>query len=178
MQAHSTTNITENITGTQADKTPYLLPDKPKSFNELNNVELGIAGESLAITLFKQAGYDVSYIACNHQIGGDLRVADRETGEVFSVEVKTARRNHCGRWRFCMYKAGKTDCKRSDICLLIAFDLTNRPYLYLIPSCLVFVTTISITSHPTSYNGKYGLWRNRGDLLDIDSMHRTAQVYQ
>lgn len=123
---------------------------------------VGSAGEMTARLLFEQAGYAVRLAGrCN----GDLTVIDRETGESWSVEVKTARRSKDQKWRFTLIKAGHTNHGYADRVLLLAVLKSGRCVPFLVPvEALSTQRQAVITSHPESYAGKLAQYRKVGAL--------------
>jgi hypothetical protein len=125
--------------------------------------DIGFYGEKVAQALFSDAGFIARKGESYH--GTDLHVVDKNTGEVFTVEVKTARQSE-GRkdWQFCLNKPKNCSTSHSAYILLICIA-QNGIFTYLIPSDFLGATkSFSITSHPEKYRGKVAAFRNRGSL--------------
>lgn len=147
-------------------------------FLSLDKDNLGLSGEALVATIFRLRGYFVQHTAYNQSECGDLRITDTRTGVSLSIEVKTAKRGKNRRsWQFCMMKKGHTNCRKSDLTVLVAIDDHNRPFLYIIPSCVIFAKNITLPSHPTAYKGKYAAFRQYDQTLDIADMQATMKVW-
>lgn len=125
---------------------------------------VGTLGETIIAHELERAGYLVSF-ARPGQRRGDLRAVCPETGEVFAVEVKTARRAKDGKWRFTLYKAGCTDYRDSDYVVLVCAQPTGATVTFVIPqSALGKRSQLTITSEPTQYAGRWAAYRNTGEL--------------
>jgi len=134
------------------------------AFNaETSNVNVGDAGERLAISLFQEAGYKAYKPQERH--AGDVHAVCRQTGELFKVEVKTSTwSDKFKKWQFCLKKAKKTDCQHSDYILFILIE-KSQTFTYLVPSALlVDCRQLSITKRPSLYKGKISAFYQRGNL--------------
>lgn len=91
---------------------------------------LGMWGEEWLKGKLERCGYQVSN-AHKGEFRGDLRVVDQVTGEVFRLEVKTARAGKDKRYRFCLRKKGHTDIAHADYVALLCVSRwgTVTPYL-------------------------------------------------
>ncbi len=132
---------------------------------DASHTVLGLLGEHLAALRFRAAGYHVTAAERGRKVG-DLRVADKSSGEFWRVEVKTARatRDRSGRkWRFVLWKRDHTSHKNTDYVLLIAYD--EKPIFFLIPSRAVHSqNAVVISSRPGRYNGRFAKYRAEGAL--------------
>lgn len=142
-----------------------------------SSVELGNAGERLAIALFRDFGFLAEKIT--ERYSGDVRVIDPETGEILRIEVKIARQSKCKRekWQFCLNKQGFTSCSYSDFCLLIAV-FRGGTCCYLVPSSeLSELKNIEI-SNPMKYRGKIAKYRvNTLARIDFHSLSELKNDY-
>jgi len=132
-----------------------------------SRLALGALGERYAAILFRRAGYEVSH---THRDGrGDLLVYVA-AGTKFKVEVKTARQNAEGRWRFCLYKSdkhGRTDYHDSDFVVLLAVTRSGHAVSFLIPTGDIDARTqITFTSNPRTYSGRWATYRT--DKLTLE----------
>jgi hypothetical protein len=124
---------------------------------------VGSAGEKLAQAIFEDSGFKAYKPESYHGI--DLKVTDRHTGEIFSVEVKTATLSECRKsWQFCLNKPKNCNVCNSDYVLLICIA-ENGYFTYLMPSAFFAGTKqFTISSHPEKYRGKAAPYRQRGQL--------------
>lgn len=133
-----------------------------------NSYNAGVHGEHLAAALLEKAGYLVEFVRRDDH-AGDLRATDQASGEVWRIEVKTARRSAAGRWQFLLRKNdrhGVTTCQQSDLVLLLAVLKTGTAVPFLIPCpALAGIQKIEIPSHPEEYAGKWAVYRQRGPLV-------------
>lgn len=130
--------------------------------------EIGNAGEAWAYAEFERAGYAVARTNRGDQ-RGDLRVLDTDTGEVWRVEVKSARRTKGKHWEVCLRRQIKarvcTDISHSDMVLILAFPRIGAPVPFLIPvDALRGMSRLSIASDPRTYAGKWAKFRRLDGL--------------
>lgn len=125
---------------------------------------VGVLGELIARKLLEQ-----HYIVKHPQESktGDLHCIDPATGEVVYIEVKTARRNKRGRWRFQLWKKGKTSHKHSDYFLLLAIVHPTTVIPFLVPTSEITSKSITISSEPIRYNGSYARYRQRSNSIRL-----------
>lgn len=120
-----------------------------------NRSERGFAGEYFARHTLQRAGYVVTIPTEKKR--GDLRVTDIFTGEVWKVEVKTARRRPDGRWSFQLKvkcgKGNRTDYRHSDYVMLLAVIGGGKVASYLIP-----VSKLGNRNTVTISNLNSGMW--------------------
>lgn len=121
---------------------------------------LGAAGELKVAEALIAQGFEVD--ASHPHKSGDLRVFD-EWGDVFYVEVKTARQNARKEWCFTLYKLWQgrecTDHRSCDFVVLLAVLKSGQAIPFVIPcDKLQRVKAISF-SHPQTYAGKYSYYR-------------------
>lgn len=156
----------------------FALSATKTNFSDLDTLSLGLAGEALIASILVRSGYHVEHVAPIWGKSGDLRVTCLETGVTFTIEVKTARQSqYDGRWQFCINKTNHTRLSNSDLCVLVAIDSHNQPFLYLFPSLCLDCTQFTLSSHPTRYRGKIAPFRQRGLSLDFKDMHDTMSVW-
>ncbi len=123
---------------------------------------LGAAGEMWLWSALEAQGYRVAYAG---QKRGDLRCVNVFTGEVVKIEVKTARQTVDGKWRFTLWKAGKTDHRHADMVALLAVTASGRVIPFLVPvGELAGQRAAVISSHPERYAGKLARWRCSGEV--------------
>lgn len=124
---------------------------------------VGSAGEKLAQAIFEDSGFKAYKPESYHGI--DLKVVDRHTGELFTVEVKTATLSESRKsWQFCLNKPKFCNACNSDYVLLILIAETGY-FTYLMPSSFFAGTKqFTISSHPEKYRGKAAPFRQRGSL--------------
>lgn len=149
------------------------------SLNELNNVELGLAGEAYVASVLSRNGYIVSHIGLDKQKRGDLRVINKLTGETHLIEVKTAKKHYLkSRWQWCLNKSNHTNSSYSDVIVLLAVDSNDKIFMYACPSgFFAGIQNFTMSSHPAKYAGKIAAFIQRFERLDFDSMHTTASLY-
>lgn len=134
----------------------------------MSRAMFGQSGEQWAYAEFERAGYLVSRPEPGTQ-RGDLRVVDTDTGEIWRVEVKSARRDTQGNWQACLKRQIKarvcTDSAHSHFVLLLCFPRIGAPIPFLIPTdALLGMKQISIASDPRSYAGKWSIYRQLDGL--------------
>lgn len=121
---------------------------------DLNRRTLGRLGEFTVWNALERAGYRVRRA---RMFQGDLRAISPE-GEVYNVEVKTARRGGDGKWRACLYKQGHADHKHSDVVVLLAVcGVQAVPFV--IPAAKLPGRQCVITSDPQRYAGRLAEFR-------------------
>ena len=146
-----------------------LLAEQPFPFLALIATEtrrsVGIVGEQIAARMFEEAGYGV--VPCrNRSRRGDLLVIDQHTGEIFRVEVKTARLAKDNRYHFTLVKSGRTDYHDAQFVLLLALSPTGYPVPFLIPVADIPARrSIQFYGLPDTYSGKWSSYRVRGSLV-------------
>lgn len=140
------------------------LPGITLALSDHGRNALGALGEQWARLKLESSGYAVRY---ERQPGqGDLTAVSRATGEIFHVEVKTARRCSDKKWRFLLWKKNKQDHRQADIVLLLAVLPTGHVVPFVVPSVnLAKQRQAVITSHPNRYGGKLSAFRQRGRLI-------------
>src|SRR4051812_28096395 len=89
---------------------------------------VGLAGEVVAARAFEANGYTVDI---SHD-RGDLHVFDSD-GVLSLVEVKTSRKGADGRWRFCLYKKGSQNHRKSDFVVLLCVGKTGFAVPFVVP---------------------------------------------
>lgn len=133
---------------------------------------VGAWGEQWAAAALSRNGYQVSFT--RQQSAGDLRVCDPSTGEIFAVEVKTARRSKSGRataFQFCLYRAratGKvcTDAARADVVILLAVHESARVTAFVIPAAILAGSKKIAITHPDGPT-KWADYRQAGRLIAL-----------
>lgn len=138
---------------------------------------LGYAGEMTAARLLTEAGYRVVKA---FRYEGDLKAQNRQTGELFRVEVKTAMRGGDGKWRFLLFKKsrfGVTDYRHSDIVILLAVVEAFQvvPFVVPVESLGRNRVQLAITSHPLRYAGWLATFRCDG-IIRLESDVRAADI--
>lgn len=145
----------------QAHDAPTL-PGFALSLADRGRRAVGALGELTAWQMLEKSGYQVSQ---GGPMRGDLRAISTQTGQIFNVEVKTARRCTDGRWRFTLRKNGHCDHRHSDIVILLAIMPSGRIIPFVVPvSVLADQKQAVITSHPEHYSGKLAVYRQKGRL--------------
>ncbi|GIL12528.1 MAG: hypothetical protein BroJett038_12480 [Chloroflexota bacterium] len=135
----------------------FVIPD-------IHRRTLGFAGERTAAQLLTEAGYHVTQ---SRRCEGDLKAQNRQTGELFRVEVKTAMCCRDGKWRFLLFKRsrfGSTDYRNSDIVLLLAVIESFQVVPFVVPVAALGRSRVQlvITSHPLRYAGWLAAFRRSG----------------
>lgn len=158
--------------GTRSKRAPMLADFLRFNSKQSKHYCIGSAGEKLAQALFEDSGFKAYKPESYH--GVDLKVVDRHTGEIFSVEVKTATLSESRKsWQFCLNKPKNCSSCKSDYILLILIA-ENGYFTYLIPSPFFAETKqFTISSHPEKYRGKAAAFRQRGLL----SFHAASEIY-
>lgn len=124
--------------------------------------DIGFYGEKVAQALFQDAGFKAWKPNSCH--GVDLHVVDKKTGELVTVEVKTARMSErLKSWQFCLNKPKNcSSCNSAYVLLILIAE--KGIFTYLIPSSFFGKTKSFTISHPDKYRGKIAAFRNRGAL--------------
>lgn len=147
----------------RSKRSPLLADFLRFNSKQSKHYDLGNAGEKLAIAMLQDAGFK-AYKPSYH--GVDIVAVDRHTGEVFYIEVKTAKQSEkrLKSWQFCLNKPKNTSLSHSDYVLLICVE-EKTVFTYLIPTGFLAGTKqFTISSHPEKYRGKIAPFRNRGAL--------------
>lgn len=133
---------------------------------EHNHVKLGMLGERYAAQLLRDRGFKVERAG---RRAGDLRAVDRVTGEIFKVEVKTARSDKRGKWQFKLYDAGHTNHLHADILILLAVSFSdcgvNVTEFVLPVSDMAEQNTATICRNPDTCKGKLASYRGNWSHL-------------
>lgn len=132
-----------------------------------NSYTAGANGEALAVHMLTRSGYQARLVPqCEH--AGDIQATDPETGEIWRVEVKTARRSAAGRWQFILRKKdrhGVTTCDQADVVLLLAVLKSGAAVPFVIPCAdAAGLQKIELPSHPEGYSGRWAAYRQRGTI--------------
>ena len=144
----------------------------PELINYLSSSrgQVGAAGELLIARTLEMRGYRVS---TSHRQGrGDLSVIN-DHGEIFYLEIKTARRGKDGKYCFTLYKHWQgrvcSDHRHADIVILLCLLKTGYGVPFVVPVAeLATVSKACITSYPTSYNGRFAQYRQKLNKLSIE----------
>lgn len=145
--------------------TQLALPMVELYLSDKKRKAIGTMGEIAVARMLESSGYDVS-LAHVGEKRGDLRAVSRSTGEIWRVEVKTARRAKDGKYRFTLFKKGCTDYRDADFVVLLPVLKSGRVVPFVIPvSKLGERSQICITSHPEDYAGMWKQYRQKGELL-------------
>lgn len=147
------------------DHHPFHQPTLP-NFNiglaDRSRRGVGAMGEQTATHLLEQSGYQVSFCRVGEK-RGDLSAVSLHTGEVFKVEVKTARQCKDGKWRFTLWLKNKIDHRHADVVMLLAVLASGRVVPFVVPvDTLADQHQAVITSHPETYKGKLAAYRQQG----------------
>lgn len=126
----------------------------------------GKIGETIASALFEEAGFWAAKFKQGTKCG-DLKVARRDTGEEFKVEVKTARIDKEGKYQFCLKRDGNmTDCKNADYVLLLAAMNSVLVVPFLIPvTAIGNQKKFTISTNPLEFRGNWAKYR-----FDLDNL--------
>lgn len=136
----------------------YTLPKLRGMLADKRHTAVGTLGEMTAARLLEQVGYNVSFT--HHEKRGDLRVVCNQTGQIWRVEVKTARRGKDKKWRFTLVKDGCTDHRDSDVVILLAVRAGGDVVPFVIPTADISARRhIVITSDPNHYRGAFAKYR-------------------
>lgn len=134
-----------------------------------NAQAVGMYGEHTAAALLERSGYHVSHTQPGEH-RGDLLVVNRETGELITVEVKTARWRS-ERYGFCLRRGTKTDVRYADVLMLLFALKTGHVVPFVIPVRAVRnIQYLSIHSHPSDYNGKWARYRQSANNLCLEAV--------
>lgn len=127
---------------------------------------IGAWGEKWAAAALEQSGYVVSTIGRGEK-RGDLSAITPD-GELFKIEVKTARRGKGGVWQWSIIKPGHTDAGDSDVLILLAVLRSGGVVAFAMPVWAVGrVKKLQIKNHPESYGGWFAKYRVK-DVLKIE----------
>lgn len=118
-------------------------------------VAIGATGENVVARAFEDNGYTVT----TSYVNGDLTVINK-SGEIFYVEVKTARKGSKGQWKFTLYKRGSQNHRYADFVVLLCVMKSGFgiPFVIPIEHCRD-ITAINIPTYPGRYQGKYATFR-------------------
>lgn len=139
------------------------------------NTILGDYGEQYVKSVLTNERYQ-SEIVSHLNYCGDLQVFDSNCGERFAVEVKTAFIGTNGRFNFCLNKSNHTSITYSDFVVLLCIDKELNHYTYVIHTSILNTKTITITSHPTKYGGKYSVFMQR-ETICFEVARKAAQSW-
>lgn len=129
---------------------------------------LGFWGEDWVSETLTKKGYQVT----PHPTRGchfDLLVKQPTTGQLWRVEVKTARKASDGKWRFLLWRKGHQTHHDSHLVILLAVTPIWTVYPFVVPtSQLLNQNQAVITSHPQDYKGKLAPFRQHGFTLNLE----------
>lgn len=117
---------------------------------------LGCLGENTVWQALEASGYKVQRA---RTLEGDLRAIRIATGEIYRVEVKTARRGKDGRWRFTLYKEGHTNHVLSNVVVLLAVLDCLQAVPFVVPVAQVEKKHHVVIGDPFSYRGWLAAYR-------------------
>lgn len=140
--------------------------------DHLGHRAIGELGECIARLLLEKSGYMVITTRIG-QKRGDLVAINRDTGEVFKIDVKTARRGKSGKWTFTLFKSrGHTDYRLSDFVLLLPVLKSGAVVPFVVPrSALGERSTLKLASNPREYAGKWATYRQSTRRLVLEVEH-------
>lgn len=150
---------------------PGLLPGFLMAADDKKRTAIGKLGELLAYDLLTTAGYAVVMTA--HGEAGDLRAIDPSTGVIYTVEVKTARRDKDGHWRASLKKTSKTgrvktDHMQSDYVIFLCVLLSGRCVPFVIPtSKIAHLRSLKVRTHPEKYDGWLARYRQSAKTIHL-----------
>ena len=139
------------------------------------NTSVGSYGELYLHNLLSNSRYSCEIVA-KLRHSGDLSILDTLTGEMFNVEAKTAYISHKNTFKFCLNKQNHTSLSYSDFVILLCIDKHLTHYTYVIPTSLLFSQSLTLTSHPTKYAGKYSSFIQRGAIC-FDAARLVAELW-
>lgn len=121
---------------------------------------VGLLGEKVGAAIFEEAGFWAAKFKQGTKCG-DLKVARKDNGEEFKIEVKTARKDKEGIYQFCLVRDGNmTDCKHADYVLLLASMDSGAVVPFLIPvTAIGNQKKFTISSNPLEYRGNWSKYR-------------------
>lgn len=119
------------------------------------HVRTGMKGEQEIMDLLIEQGYEVWYPDDN--FCGDLTVYCPLEGKTWKVEVKTSNRNLDGAWNFCLYRAGKTDCRYADVVALVFKTRKETQIVFVAAKKVSHLKNMKFHAMPDSYKGKHKL---------------------
>ena len=120
---------------------------------------MGSLGEQVVKEQLEANGAIVRYSAKGEHMG-DLTVLNSSTGELISIEVKTAKLSKDRKYRFTLRKDGSQDCSGVDYVVLLVVLKTGFAVPYVIPGeRLEGKRQACITSHPDTYSGQYSSFK-------------------
>lgn len=132
---------------------------------------VGALGEKWTRLMLEKSGYVVKSERKGQQ-RGDLRVICRSTGEIFQVEVKTARRCKDRKWRFLLWKKDKQSHLHADVVILLTVTEAGYVVPFIVPvAALADQHQAVITSHPFEYRGKLATYRQTAQSLNLAINH-------
>lgn len=139
------------------------------NISKRSHTAIGALGERAAAILLEKAGYAVSFT--NQRQAGDLKAINTETGETYTIEVKTARRCSDRKWRFTLAKTGHTDHRHADFVILMCALKSGRMIPFVIPiSELENQRAAVISSHPEDYSGKFSIYRQKAGSIRLGGL--------
>jgi hypothetical protein len=135
-----------------------------------SRVSVGAWGEVMAARALEVNGYRVR---TDHQVG-DLTAYSR-WGEIFHVEVKTARRASDKKWHFTLWKNGSQDHRCADIVILLCVLPTGRVVPFVVPiHVLASKKAVCISSWPWRYKGQLAPYRQQIKALNLETCQPVA----
>ncbi len=121
---------------------------------------IGAAGEITIAKALESVGWSVDNPHTAKK--GDL-LCYSKTGREVRIEVKTARRNVRGEYCFTLIKSdkyGSADHRSTDFTIFLCLTKSGIPVPFVIPTCEIRdQRSLTITSHPLDYAGKYARFR-------------------
>lgn len=117
---------------------------------------LGELGEKYIMMLLREASIVCSTPALS--LCGDIEAIHPHTGEIAAIEVKTARADFRGQYKFSLCKKGHTNVYDSEYLILLFVTVSGVVVWGLPVSKLNGLKNICIASHPDKYNGKYKVY--------------------
>jgi hypothetical protein len=127
--------------------------------------QLGQFGEDVVRSTLCSLGYDVQ--SARKGEGGDLIAGG------LRIEVKTAAQNRDGGYRFCLWKEGCTDHRKSDVVILLCCSSGGLITTFVLPSDALTNKEHLHIPRIRSYRGKYREYRKsiKDGLRRFVSLH-------
>jgi len=123
---------------------------------------VGAAGEMTVGLALQRSGYRVDP---NH-IRGDLTVY---LDKPLYIEVKTARVNSDGLYKFSLYKKGCTNHRDADIVVFLCISKSGFGVPFVVPVSAIYFQSTAEISNPRTYVGKLAKYKQSIKSMRLES---------
>jgi len=140
--------------------------DNPNDLMSLRQ-EIGRHWENKVFDLLRTLGYDVEWYANeNWNSEFDLSINGKPIEVKAAYQSRQSNGTGTNRSRWLFNLVSKEKVETPYFVILVAIDENDLETYFFIPGNKVTGKTVSLTSHPMSYTGKYSKYRSDTDYLD------------